>query len=75
MPGLTERQLDLYKQQGYLLIEEVFDPSLFDALKGELDGMVSAGAERAHEEVRDFGEIEEVDTELPEQGPLEREPE
>ncbi|MCY3762041.1 MAG: phytanoyl-CoA dioxygenase family protein [Gemmatimonadetes bacterium] len=52
MPGLTERQLDLYKQQGYLLIEEVFDPSLFDTLKGELDVMVSAGAERAHAEGR-----------------------
>ena len=47
MPGLTERQLDLYKQQGFLLIEDVFDPSLFDTLKEELDVMVSAGAERA----------------------------
>ena len=52
MPGLTERQLDLYKQQGYLLTEEVFDPSLFDTLKRELDGMVSAAAQRAHAEGR-----------------------
>ena len=52
MAGLTERQLESYKQQGYLLIEDVFDPSLFDNLKGELDVMVSAGAERARAEGR-----------------------
>ena len=52
MPELTGRKLDLYLQQGYLLIEDVFDPSLFDNLKGEIDGMVSAAAERAHAEGR-----------------------
>ena len=52
MPGLTEQQLSFYSEQGYLLIDDVFDPSVLDTLKSELDDKIDAIARRAHGEGR-----------------------
>ncbi len=37
MVGLREDQLAFYLDQGYLLLENAFDPSLLDLLKREFD--------------------------------------
>ena len=48
MSGLTPDQLDFFRTQGYLLIEDVLDPSVFDGLIGEIDAIVDRAAQQAH---------------------------
>ena len=37
MSGLTPDQLDFYRTEGYLLVEDVVDPSVFDLLITEIN--------------------------------------
>lgn len=50
MPGLSPDQVNDYKEQGFLLVPDVFDPSVCDALKDELSERVEAFARQAHAE-------------------------
>ena len=45
--GLGTTQVDFFKTQGYLLVEDAFPPSTFDLLKQEIEDQVDAVAEAA----------------------------
>lgn len=61
MSGLTPDQLDFYRTQGYLLVEDVLAPSVFDRLITEIDAIVDAAAQEAHS----AGELAELHADLP----------
>ena len=61
MSGLTSDQLDFYRTQGYLLVEDVLDPSAFDLLIAEIDAIVDTAAEQAHA----AGELSDLHADLP----------
>ena len=61
MSGLTSDQLDFYRTQGYLLVEDVIDPSGFDRLIAEIDAIVDTYAQEAHA----AGELSELHADLP----------
>ena len=44
MAGLTAEQVQRYRDDGYLLVEGVFDPSVADELKAELLRIFQSGA-------------------------------
>jgi phytanoyl-CoA hydroxylase len=48
MAGLNDTQLGFYRDEGYLLLEDVFDPSLLAPLKAELEDPIDAFAREAH---------------------------
>ncbi|NKB66656.1 MAG: hypothetical protein GKR89_06310 [Candidatus Latescibacteria bacterium] len=48
MPGFTPDQLDFFRTQGYLLVENVLDPAAFDRLIGEIDAIVDQYARQTH---------------------------
>ncbi len=50
MPGLSKDQLEFFRNQGYLLLGHVFDPSLLDTLKNEFDHKLEVYAKKAHAE-------------------------
>ncbi|MEE2659418.1 MAG: phytanoyl-CoA dioxygenase family protein [Candidatus Latescibacterota bacterium] len=52
MAGLTAEQVQRYRDDGYLLVEGVFDPSVADELKAELSSRVDTFAHSAHGEGR-----------------------
>ena len=52
MPGLNEAQVEFLKTEGYLVVEDVFPPSLLDTLKAEFDAEVEAYARQAHADGR-----------------------
>ena len=47
MSGLTPQQLDFYREQGYLLVEDALDPAVFDLLRSEVEETVDAFAREA----------------------------
>ena len=61
MSGLTSDQLDFYRTQGYLLVEDVIDPSVFDRLINEINAIVDTAAQEAHA----AGELSELHADLP----------
>ena len=61
MSGLTSDQLDFYRTEGYLLVEDVIDPSAFDLLIAEIDAIVDTAAEQAHA----AGELSDLYADLP----------
>ena len=61
MSGLTSDQLDFYRTEGYLLVEDVIDPSVFDRLITEIDAIVDTAAQEAHAD----GELSELHANLP----------
>ena len=61
MSDLTSDQLDFYRSEGYLLVEDVIDPSVFDRLITEIDAIVDTAAEEAHA----AGELSELHEDLP----------
>ena len=50
MAGLDSEQTDFYRDEGYLLLEGVFDPALLEPLKAELADEIDEFARRAHAE-------------------------
>ena len=48
MSSLTPDQLDFYRTEGYLLVEDVLDPSVFDRLITEINAIVDTAAQEAH---------------------------
>ena len=61
MSGLTSDQLDFYRTEGYLLVEDVLDPSVFDRLIAEINAIVDAAAQQAHA----AGELSDLHAALP----------
>ena len=61
MSGLTSDQLDFYRTEGYLLVEDVIDPSAFDLLITEINAIVDTAAEQAHA----AGELSDLHADLP----------
>ncbi len=61
MSSLTPDQLDFYRTQGYLLVEEVLDPSVFDRLIAEINDIVDTAAQEA----RAAGDLSELHADLP----------
>ena len=47
MSGLTEQQLAFFREEGYLLVEDAIDPSVFQRLRAELDEGIDAFARAA----------------------------
>ena len=47
MPGLTPQQLDFYREQGYLLVEDALDPAVFDLLRAEVEETIDTFARQA----------------------------
>ena len=47
MSGLTEQQLAFFREEGYLLVEDAIDPSVFQRLRAELDDGIDAFARAA----------------------------
>ena len=47
MSGLTQQQLAFFREEGYLLAEDVIDPSVFQWLRAELDEGIDAFARAA----------------------------
>ena len=47
MSGLTEQQLACFREEGYLLVEDAIDPSVFQWLRAELDEGIDAFARAA----------------------------
>ena len=47
MSGLTPQQLDFYREQGYLLVEDALDPAVFDLLRSEVEEVVDGFAREA----------------------------
>jgi phytanoyl-CoA hydroxylase len=56
MAGLTATQVDRFRDEGFLLVESVFDPEIADELKRELDERVDAFARQA----REGGQLDEL---------------
>ena len=44
MSGLTQQQLAFFREEGYLLVEDAIDPSVFQRLRAELDEGIDAFA-------------------------------
>ena len=42
MSGLTQQQLAFFREEGYLLVEDAIDPSVFQRLRAELDEGIDA---------------------------------
>ena len=61
MSGLTSNQLDFYRTEGYLLVEDVINPAVFDRLIAEINAIVDTAAEEAHA----AGELSELHTDSP----------
>ena len=61
MSGLTSDQLDFYRTEGYLLVEDAIDPAVFDRLITEIDAIVDTAAQEAHA----AGELSELHADLP----------
>ena len=41
MAGLTAEQVEFYGREGYLVVEDAFDPSTFDLLRAELSAALA----------------------------------
>ena len=52
MSGLTPQQLDFYREQGYLLVEDALDPAVFDLLRAEVEEAVDGFARQAQADGR-----------------------
>ena len=61
MSGLTSDQLDFYRTEGYLLVEDVIDLAVFDLLIAEIDAIVDTTAQQAHA----AGELSDLHADLP----------
>lgn len=61
MNGLSPAQLAFYRTEGYLLVEDVLDPSVFSRLIAEIDEIVDTAAQQAHA----VGELSDLYAELP----------
>ena len=61
MSGLTPDQLDFYRTEGYLLVEDAIDPAVFDRLIAEINAIVDTAAQEAHA----AGELSELHTDSP----------
>lgn len=47
MAGLTAEQVEFYGREGYLVVEDAFDPSTFDLLRAELSAAIDAYVDAA----------------------------
>ena len=61
MSGLTSDQLDFYRTEGFLLVEDVLDPAVFSRLIAEIDAIVDTSAQQAHA----AGELSDLHADLP----------
>jgi len=61
MSNLTPDQLDFYRTQGYLLVEDALDPSTFASLIAEIDTIVDQAAQQAHA----AGQLNDLHADLP----------
>ena len=61
MSALTPDQLEFFRTQGYLLLEDVLDPAVFAPLIGEIDAIVDGAARDAHSR----GELSDLHAGLP----------
>ena len=80
MSGLTPQQLDFYREQGYLLVEDALDPAVFDLLRSEVEDAVDGFARQAladgrisdpHEEEPFERRLHRLAVQLDDPGPLE----
>ena len=61
MSGLTSDQLAFYRTEGYLLVENVINPAVFDRLITEINAIVDTAAQEAHA----AGELADLHADLP----------
>jgi ectoine hydroxylase-related dioxygenase (phytanoyl-CoA dioxygenase family) len=50
MKGLNQAQIQFYKDNGYLIVKDVFKPSDFQPLIDEFNAVVNAGARKYYEQ-------------------------